>query len=48
MLNIAYNANVFSPTLFTMLVVMALITTAITAPILELLNLPTPVPDGRS
>lgn len=34
-LNIAYNAHVFSPTLFTMLVVMALITTSITVPILK-------------
>ncbi|MBB5330090.1 cation:proton antiporter [Tunturiibacter gelidoferens] len=32
-LNIAYNAHVFSPALFTMLVVMALITTAMTTPI---------------
>lgn len=37
-LNIAYNAHVFSPTLFTMLVVMALITTMITTPILNLLG----------
>jgi Kef-type K+ transport system membrane component KefB len=39
-LNIAYNAHVFSPTLFTMLVVMALVTTAITVPILKALKLP--------
>lgn len=39
-LNIAYNAHVFSPTLFTMLVVMALVTTGITTPILEWLKLP--------
>ncbi len=39
-LNIAYNAHVFSPTLFTMLVVMALITTMITAPLLNLLGIP--------
>jgi Kef-type K+ transport system membrane component KefB len=38
-LNIAYNAHVFSPTLFTMLVVMALITTMITTPILDLLGI---------
>jgi Kef-type K+ transport system membrane component KefB len=38
-LNIAYNAHVFSPTLFTMLVVMALITTMITAPILNWLGI---------
>jgi Kef-type K+ transport system membrane component KefB len=37
-LNIAYNAHVFSPALFTMLVVMALITTAMTTPILNLLG----------
>jgi len=40
-LNIAYNAHVFSPTLFTMLVVMALITTAITVPILNWLKVGT-------
>ena len=38
-LNIAYNAHVFSPTLFTMLVVMALVTTAITTPILNLIGI---------
>ncbi len=38
-LNIAYNAHVFSPTLFTMLVVMALVTTMITTPILNLLHI---------
>jgi Kef-type K+ transport system membrane component KefB len=37
-LNIAYNVGVFSPTLFTMLVVMALVTTMCTTPILNLLN----------
>jgi Kef-type K+ transport system membrane component KefB len=37
-LNIAYNAHVFSPTLFTMLVVMALVTTVITTPILNLIG----------
>ncbi len=37
-LNIAYNAGVFSPTLFTMLVVMALVTTMLTAPMLTLLK----------
>jgi len=40
-LNIAYNAHVFSPTLFTMLVVMALVTTAMTAPILNWLKVST-------
>jgi Kef-type K+ transport system membrane component KefB len=40
-LNIAYNAHVFSPTLFTMLVVMALITTAITTPMLNWLKVGT-------
>jgi Kef-type K+ transport system membrane component KefB len=38
-LNIAYNAHVFSPALFTMLVVMALITTMMTTPILNLLGI---------
>jgi len=38
-LNIAYNAHVFSPTLFTMLVVMALVTTAVTVPILNYLKI---------
>ncbi|WP_433965121.1 cation:proton antiporter [Tunturiibacter gelidiferens] len=38
-LNIAYNAHVFSPVLFTMLVVMALITTMMTTPILDLLGI---------
>jgi hypothetical protein len=37
-LNIAYNAHVFSPALFTMLVVMALTTTMMTTPILNLLG----------
>jgi Kef-type K+ transport system membrane component KefB len=40
-LNIAWNAHVFSPTLFTMLVVMALITTAMTVPILNWLKVST-------
>jgi Kef-type K+ transport system membrane component KefB len=38
-LNIAYNVGAFSPTLFTMLVVMALITTMITTPILNLMGI---------
>lgn len=37
-LNIAYNAGVFSQTLFTMLVVMALLTTMMTTPILNMLR----------
>lgn len=37
-LNIAYNVGAFTPTLFTMLVVMALVTTMITTPILDLLG----------
>ena len=37
-LNIAYNAHVFSPTLFTVLVVMALVTTAMTTPLLNVLR----------
>jgi len=44
-LNIAYNADVFSPPLFTMLVVMALVTTAMTVPILDRLRIGTA--DGR-
>jgi Kef-type K+ transport system membrane component KefB len=42
-LNIAYSVGVFSPTLFTMLVVMALVTTMLTSPILKLLK----IQDGR-
>jgi Kef-type K+ transport system membrane component KefB len=38
-LNIAYGAHVFSPTLFTMLVVMAIFTTMITSPLLDLLGI---------
>jgi Kef-type K+ transport system membrane component KefB len=38
-LNIAYNAHVFSPTLFTMLVVMALVTTMMTTPLLDWLGI---------
>ena len=38
-LNIAYNAHVFSPTLFTMLVLMALVTTMMTTPILNWLGI---------
>jgi Kef-type K+ transport system membrane component KefB len=37
-LNIGYNVGVFSPTLFTMLVVMALVTTMCTSPLLNLLG----------
>jgi Kef-type K+ transport system membrane component KefB len=37
-LNIAYNVGAFSPTLFTMMVVMALLTTMSTTPILNLLG----------
>ena len=37
-LNIAYNVGAFSPTLFTMMVVMALVTTMSTTPILNLLG----------
>jgi len=38
-LNIAYTVGAFTPTLFTMLVVMALVTTMLTAPILTLLGI---------
>jgi Kef-type K+ transport system membrane component KefB len=37
-LNVAYTAGVFSPTLFTMLVVMALVTTMLTIPLLNFLG----------
>jgi Kef-type K+ transport system membrane component KefB len=37
-LNIAYDAGIFTPALFTMLVVMALVTTMLTTPILNLLG----------
>jgi Kef-type K+ transport system membrane component KefB len=43
-LNIAYNVGAFSPTLFTMMVVMALVTTMCTAPVLNLLG----IRDGKS
>jgi Kef-type K+ transport system membrane component KefB len=50
-LNIAYSVGAFTPTLFTMLVVMALVTTMLTTPILSLLGIrgaakkqPGPVP----
>jgi Kef-type K+ transport system membrane component KefB len=46
-LNIAYNAHVFSQTLFTMLVVMALITTMMTTPILNMLGVGNRVRDGK-
>lgn len=39
-LNIAYTAGAFSPTLFTMLVVMALVTTASTVPMLNRIKFP--------
>ena len=38
-LNIAYNVGAFTPTLFTMMVIMALMTTMLTAPILNLLGI---------
>ena len=38
-LNVAYDAHVFSATLFTMLIAMALITTLMTAPLLNLLGI---------
>jgi len=40
-LNIAYSVGVFSQTFFTMMVVMALVTTATTVPILNLLRVST-------
>lgn len=41
-LNIAYNVGAFTPTLFTMMVVMALVTTMSTAPMLDLLRIRDP------
>jgi Kef-type K+ transport system membrane component KefB len=41
-LNIAYNAGIFSPELFSMLVVMALVTTMMTTPLLNLLHIRNP------
>jgi Kef-type K+ transport system membrane component KefB len=41
-LNIAYNVGAFTPTLFTMMVIMALVTTMLTAPILNLLGIKNP------
>jgi Kef-type K+ transport system membrane component KefB len=41
-LNIAYNVGAFSPTLFTMMVVMALMTTVSTTPILNVLGFGSP------
>jgi Kef-type K+ transport system membrane component KefB len=38
-LNIAYNVGAFTPTLFTMMVIMALVTTMLTAPILNVLGI---------
>jgi Kef-type K+ transport system membrane component KefB len=46
-LNMAYNAHVFSPALFTMLVVMALVTTMMTNPILNLLGIEDRRSDSR-
>jgi Kef-type K+ transport system membrane component KefB len=51
-LNIAYNVGAFSPTLFTMMVVMALMTTISTTPVLNILGFgdqadPEPVEVGR-
>ena len=41
-LNIAYNVGAFTPTLFTMMVLMALVTTMLTAPILNVLGIRNP------
>ena len=38
-LNIAYNVGAFTPTLFTMMVIMALVTAMLTAPILNVLGI---------
>jgi len=47
-LNIAYSAHVFSPTLFTMMVVMALVTTMMTVPILNWLKIGTMEAKGHT
>lgn len=47
-LNIAYKAHVFSATLFTMLVVMALATTMMTTPLLNLLRIKEGLENSRS
>jgi Kef-type K+ transport system membrane component KefB len=48
-LNIAYTAGAFSPTLFTMLVIMALVTTASTVPILNRIKFTAdPIPQNLS
>ncbi len=47
-LNIAYDVGAFSPTLFTMLVLMALATTIITTPLLTLLRVERGVPEEAS
>ncbi len=41
-MNIAYNVGAFTPTLFTMMVIMAQMTTMLTAPILNLLGIKNP------
>ena len=46
-LNIAYNAGIFSPRLFTMLVIMALVTTMITVPVLNPLKVGKSVAETR-
>ena len=46
-LNIAYNAGIFSPRLFTMLVIMALVTTMITVPVLNRLKVGKSVAETR-
>jgi Kef-type K+ transport system membrane component KefB len=46
-LNIGLDLQVISPTLFAMMVLMALVTTLATAPVLQIL-LPSPAPEGAS
>ena len=42
-LNIGLDLRIISPTLFTMLVLMALVTTVMTSPVLDLLGSPVPL-----
>ena len=47
-LNVGYDLGILSPALFSMMVVMALVTTGMTAPLLSLLHTSAPVVEARS
>ena len=47
-LNIGYDMGILSPRIFTMLVIMALVTTMLTGPLLTLFGQKQPAPDGNS